>query len=182
MLTLVSMVAFLASAPYLAKAYEIAFYNNCPYTVWPAVGDAPNGQPNQSIKYGTVLGPQGRASYGVSDTAIGVRAWGRTGCDSNGANCQTGACNGGLTCTDAGITAKALFSEYGYGSNNREYWDLSFVGGTVNIPAKLQGPDGQVVECLNDNCPTNQAFHTSGDYGAIRNSAPGGTYTHTFCP
>jgi len=59
---------------------------------------------------------------------------------------------------------------------------VSFVGGTVNIPTQLQGPDGQSVTCKNTNCPTNQAFHGPDDYQATRNSAPGGTYNHIFCP
>ena len=42
---------------------------------------------------------------------------------SSGANCQTGACNGGLVCNDAGITSHALLSEIGLGTDGREYWD-----------------------------------------------------------
>jgi hypothetical protein len=38
--------------------------------VWPAVGAAPNGQPNPSIAFGTTLGQGGSASFSVSDTAI----------------------------------------------------------------------------------------------------------------
>jgi hypothetical protein len=59
---------------------------------------------------------------------------------------------------------------------------VSFVGGTVNIPTQLQGPDGQSVTCKDTNCPTNQAFHGPDDYQATRNSALGGTYNHIFCP
>ena len=62
----------------------------------------------------------------------GIRAWGRTGCDASGANCQTGACNGGLVCTDAGITSGVILSEYGFGDfgqygGQRTAWDLSHV-------------------------------------------------------
>ena len=106
-----------------STAYNINFVNRCTYTVWPAIGAAPNGQPNQSIKFGDRLNPGQSVSHGIDDHAIGVRGWGRTGCDNNGANCQTGACNGGLVCNDAGITSHAILSEYGYGSNNRIYWD-----------------------------------------------------------
>ena len=62
----------------------------------------------------------------------GIRAWGRTGCDASGANCQTGACNGGLVCNDAGITSDVILSEYGFGDfgqfgGQRTAWDLSHV-------------------------------------------------------
>jgi len=106
-----------------STAYNINFINKCTYTVWPAIGAAPNGQPNQSIRFGDRLNPGQSISHGIDDHALGVRGWGRTGCDGSGANCQTGACNGGLVCNDAGITSHAILSEYGYGSNNRIYWD-----------------------------------------------------------
>lgn len=122
-LSAAAFAAFLAASTTPTQAYTIHFQNNCRYTVWPAVGAAPNGQPNQSIKYGARLDPRQASSFGVDDKALGVRAWGRTGCDGSGANCQTGACNGGLVCNDAGITSHALLSEYGYGSGNRVYWD-----------------------------------------------------------
>ncbi|MCO5549781.1 hypothetical protein L7F22_003254 [Adiantum nelumboides] len=105
------------------SAYTITFVNKCSYTVWPAIGAAPNGQPNQSIRFGARLNPGQSVSHGIDDHAIGVRGWGRTGCDGSGANCKTGACNGDLVCNDAGITSHAILSEYGYGANNREYWN-----------------------------------------------------------
>jgi hypothetical protein len=50
------------------------------------------------------------------------------------------------------------------------------------IPTRLTGPDGQQVYCAPGNCPpNNQAFQNPDDYGALRNSAQGGTYTHVFC-
>ena len=98
-----------------------------------------------------------------------------------------GACNGGLVCNDAGITAKAIYSEYGYGDNGqwggeRTYWNLSFVGGSVNIPARLSATDGQSVTCTSNSCPTDQAYHQDGDDAAVRNSPISASFTHTFCP
>ncbi|KAG0139786.1 hypothetical protein CROQUDRAFT_54231 [Cronartium quercuum f. sp. fusiforme G11] len=163
------------------SAYTIQFQNHCGYTIWAAVGKASNGQPDSSVKFGQRLSQGETANFGVADSQLGIRAWGRTGCDDSGSNCQTGACNGGLVCNDAGITSHALLSEYGLGTDGRVYWDLSYVGGTINIPARLTGPDGQSVYCAAGNCPNMQAFQNTNDYGAIRNSAQGGTYTHTFC-
>lgn len=105
------------------SAYTIKFVNKCSYTVWPAIGAAPDGQPNNSIRFGDRLNSGQSVSHGIDDHALGVRAWGRTGCNGSSANCRTGACNGGLVCNDAGITSHAILSEFGYGSYDREYWN-----------------------------------------------------------
>ncbi|PIL25263.1 hypothetical protein GSI_13152 [Ganoderma sinense ZZ0214-1] len=182
-LALIVIVGYTACA----SAFTINFVNKCKFTVWPAAGKASNGQPDPSVKFGQKLDPGQSASFKVDDHALGIRAWGRTGCDANGANCKTGACNGGLVCTDAGITSHALLSEYGFGDfgkfgGQRTAWDLSYVGGTINIDTQLSSSDGQSVTCRTSNCPANQAYNTANDYAADRNSALGGTYTHTFCP
>lgn len=81
-----------------------------------------------------------------------------------------------------------LICRYGYGNNGpqwggeRIFWNLSHVGGSINIDARLEGPDGQSVTCRGNNCPTNQAYATDGDHQAVKNSGLGGTYTHVFCP
>ncbi|PIL25248.1 hypothetical protein GSI_13137 [Ganoderma sinense ZZ0214-1] len=170
-----------------ASAFTINFVNKCGFTVWPAVGKAPYGQPDPSVAFGTTLNPGQSASFGVDDQAIGIRAWGRTGCNASGANCQTGACNGGLVCTDAGITSGVILSEYGYGDfgqygGQRTAWDLSHVDASINIDTQLSSSDGQSVLCRASNCPADQAYDSSTDYAADRNSPLGQTFTHTFCP
>ncbi|KAI0032093.1 Osmotin thaumatin-like protein [Vararia minispora EC-137] len=163
-----------------AQAFTIHFANNCPFTVWAAVGAAPNGQPNPSIAFGSRLDRGNSANYAKSQ---GVRAWGRTGCDANGANCQTGNCNGGLVCNDGGITAGVILSEFGNGFNGqRTAWDLSHVDASINIDTRLASSDGQSVTCTQASCPPDQAYNTPTDYQADRNSPLGATYTHTFCP
>ncbi|KAF7969200.1 hypothetical protein HWV62_43421 [Athelia sp. TMB] len=182
--------AFLATAAALASsasAFTIKFYNNCPYTVWPAVGKAPYGSPDPSVAFGQQLGAYQSTSFGVADTEIGIRAWGRTGCDGNGANCATGNCNGGLVCTDAGITSGVIVSEYGYANFGAAYggertsWDLSHVGLNINLNTELSSSDGQSVLCTSGSCPDDQAYSYSTDYAADRNSPLGQTFTHTFC-
>ncbi|KZP02744.1 Osmotin thaumatin-like protein [Athelia psychrophila] len=181
---LLAAAATMASS---ASAITIAFKNNCGYTVWPAVGKAPNGAPDTSVAFGQELGAGASTSFGVGDTEIGIRAWGRTGCDGNGANCATGGCNGGLVCNDAGITSGVIVSEYGYADFGAAYggertsWDLSIVGLSINLDTELSVSDGQSVECTNGSCPADQAYTYSTDYAADRNSALGQTYTHTFC-
>ncbi|KIY66150.1 Osmotin, thaumatin-like protein [Cylindrobasidium torrendii FP15055 ss-10] len=180
--TAAAALAFAASA----NAFTINFVNRCSYTVWPAVGKAPNGQPDTSVAFGARLNAGASVSYGVDDRALGIRAWGRTGCDGNGANCATGACVGGLVCTDAGLNSNAIVSEYGYGDfgqwgGERTSWDLSRVGLSININTGLSSSDGQSVLCRQDNCPDDQAYSWDTDYAADRNSPLGQTYTHTFC-
>ncbi|TFK97241.1 Osmotin thaumatin-like protein [Pterulicium gracile] len=177
-----------------ASAYTIKFVNNCSYTVWPAVGKAPNGKPDTSVRFGAKLAPKASTSFNVGDKQLGIRAWGRTGCDSNGANCKTGRCNGGLVCNDAGITSNCILSEYGFGDNGpqwggqRTFWNLSRAGLSgkpslpLNIPTRLKGPDGQTVACTSGSCPASQCYLKDSDHGAVRNSPLGGTFTHTFCP
>ncbi|VDC02764.1 unnamed protein product [Peniophora sp. CBMAI 1063] len=183
-----SAVLSLALVAGSASAITIKFVNQCSYTVWPAVGAAPYGSPDSSIAYGTTLGAGGSASFAVSDTAIGIRSWGRTGCDGSGANCATGACNGGLVCNDAGITSGVILGEYGYGDfgsccgGQRTSWDLSIVSASLNIPTKLTSSDGQSVQCTGTPCDASQVYTYTDDYAADRNSALGQTYTHTFCP
>ncbi|VDB95630.1 unnamed protein product [Peniophora sp. CBMAI 1063] len=182
-----SAILALALTAGSASAITLKFVNHCSYTVWPAVGHAPYGSPNTDIAWGTKLTAGASASFGVADSAIGIRSWGRTGCDANGANCATGRCNGGLTCTDAGITSGVILGEYGFGDfgqygGQRTSWDLSIVSASLNIPTRLSVSDGQSVQCLGTPCDASQVYTYTDDYAADRNSALGQTYTTTFCP
>ncbi|KZV74207.1 Osmotin thaumatin-like protein [Peniophora sp. CONT] len=178
----------LALASGSASAMTLSFVNHCPYTVWPAVGHAPFGSVMTDIAWGYQLTSGNSASFGVDDNAIGVRSWGRTGCDANGANCATGRCNGGLTCTDAGITAGVIYGEYGWADFQpccggvRTSWDLSMVSASLNIPTRLTASDGQSVQCLSTPCDPNQVYTFTNDGAADRNSPLGLTYTTTYCP
>ncbi|KAA1120220.1 hypothetical protein PGT21_037279 [Puccinia graminis f. sp. tritici] len=166
----------------VAFGYTLHFQNNCPFTVWPAVGKAPNGQPDPSVAYGAKLEPGGSSQFGVNDGEIGIRSWGRTGCDGNGANCATGACNGGLQCTDGGITSGVLLGEYGYQQfGNVISWDLSRVDGSINIDTSINN-GGNVKTCRQSNCPSDQAFAQPNDFQAVTTSPVGSTFDITFCP
>ncbi|VDB85739.1 unnamed protein product [Peniophora sp. CBMAI 1063] len=171
-----------------ASAITIKFVNKCDHPVWAAIAAAPNGVPNPNISWGKKLTHGEHASHKVSDTAIGVRSWGRTGCNENGGNCKTGACNGGLKCTDGGITAGVILGEYGHADfgaccgGKRTSWDLSIVDSGLNMPTKLHSSDGQSVACTKKPCNPDKVYTYATDYAADRNSKLGATYTHTFCP
>ncbi|KZV89438.1 Osmotin, thaumatin-like protein [Exidia glandulosa HHB12029] len=170
-----------------ASAFTLTFQNNCDETVWPAIGLAPSGRPDNKFSWGERLDPGQKKSAQVDDSFLGVRAWGRTGCDSNGANCKTGGCNGGLVCTDAGITSGVIVSEYGaadFGAQwggKRTSWDLSYVDLKINLDTQLVAADGQKVTCMKSGCSNDQAYRFSTDYAADRNSDPGTSFTHIFC-
>jgi len=144
---LTSLVAVAASVSY-ASAFTITFYNNCPFTVFPAIAKAPNGQPDTSVSYGTSLASYKAVSYGIADTQIGIRAWGRQGCDGAGNNCASGGCRGGLVCNDGGITSGVILSEYGYANFGAAYggqrisWDLSHVNANINLNTLVTASDG----------------------------------------
>ncbi|KAH9469375.1 hypothetical protein Pst134EA_009896 [Puccinia striiformis f. sp. tritici] len=94
----------------------------------------------------------------------------------------TGACNGGLRCTDGGITSRVLLGEYGYQQfGNVISWDLSRVDGRINIDTSINN-GGNVKTCRQSNCPTNQAFASPNDFQAITTSPVGSTFDITFCP
>jgi len=161
--------------------FTLHFKNNCNFAVWPAVGKAPNGQPDTSVAYGTKLNPRDESSFRVNDREIGIRSWGRTGCDTNGDNCATGRCRGGLVCNDGGITSRVLLGEYGYqAQGNVISWDLSRVEGSINIDTSINN-GGNVKTCRTSSCPSNQAFLKPDDFQAITTSPVGSTFTITFC-
>jgi hypothetical protein len=67
------IVAFISSL-FMSSAvdsYTLHFKNNCKFPVWPAVGKAPNGQPDPSVSYGTKLNPGGESQFNVNDREIG---------------------------------------------------------------------------------------------------------------
>jgi len=171
-----------------ASAYTITFVNSCSYEVFPAIGKAPSGVPDTSVAFGSLLAAGASVSYTIDSTELGIRAWGRTGCDSSGEDCATGGCVGGMVCTDAGINSGVILSEFGYADFGTDYggertsWDLSDVDLVINIPTELVASDGQSVSCTTENCAADDVYLTSTDYSADRNSALSTDYTHTFCP
>jgi hypothetical protein len=89
-------------------------------------------------------------------------------------------------CEDAGITSGVIVSEYGYGNfgqygGERISYDLSHVDLVINLATKLTASDGTSLACTQGSCGAAQAYDTSTDYAADRNSPLGATFTHTFC-
>ena len=58
----------LASLSAIGRCFDVIFSSLT--AVWPAVGKAPNGQPDPSVAFGQRLDPGQTTSFGVADTEI----------------------------------------------------------------------------------------------------------------
>ncbi|KAI8978277.1 Osmotin thaumatin-like protein [Trametes punicea] len=156
------MLAGLAAG---ATARTFTVYNQCPFTIWPAiftdlnVGTATPDQPTgwQQDAYQTV-------SFFVPDNWKAGRIWGRRDCNFDVANpgpnsCLDGGCNGGLECdphTGTGVPPATL-AEFTLGTNGAlDNYDVSLVDG-YNLPLRISNNLGcHVADCpvdLGPNCP-----------------------------
>ncbi|KAI9062423.1 thaumatin-like protein [Trametes sanguinea] len=147
-----------------AAARTFTVYNQCPFTIWPAiftdlnVGSATPDQPTgwQQDAYQTV-------SFFVPDNWRAGRIWARRDCNFDvnpGPNsCLDGGCNGGLECdphTGTGVPPATL-AEFTLGTNGaQDSYDVSLVDG-YNLPVRISNNQGcHVADCpvdLGPNCP-----------------------------
>lgn len=133
--------------------------NKCPFTIWVGIqsNEGSKSQPNWKLPHngGWIL-PSGQSSdiYVPSDL-MGGRIWGRTGCDSNGQNCETGDC-GALECNGRqGVNPQTL-AEFGLCEwLCLDFYDISLVDG-FNLPLSFKpkkiypGVECPSLECLGD--------------------------------
>jgi len=148
-----------------ATARTFTVYNNCPFTVWPAIfTDLNVGSATPSQPTGWSQGAYQSVSFSVPDNWTAGRIWGRRDCDfsSNpGPNsCLDGGCNGGLLCdpqTGTGVPPASL-AEFTLSSNGLDYYDVSLVDG-YNLPLEISNTVGcGTASCgvdLGPNCPSN---------------------------
>ncbi|KAF8265826.1 Osmotin thaumatin-like protein [Lactarius quietus] len=171
---LLSASSFLTTA----MGRVITVTNNCPYTIWPAVGicfgmvyfqelttiqlyTASDTAPDHPT--GWVAPPSSFVSITVpGNWGIG-HIWGRRDCNFNTANpgpdsCLDGGCPGGLLCTGQGQSPVTV-AEFTLSSdpNVPDYYDISLIDG-FNIPMRIDNNgDCGVPQCsvdLGANCPT----------------------------
>ncbi|OSD00277.1 thaumatin-like protein [Trametes coccinea BRFM310] len=144
-----------------AAARTFTVYNQCPFTIWPAiftdlnVGSATPDQPTgwQQDAFQSV-------SFFVPDNWQAGRIWARRDCNFDvnpGPNsCLDGGCNGGLECdphTGTGVPPATL-AEFTLGA--QDSYDVSLVDG-YNLPVRISNNQGcHVADCpvdLGPNCP-----------------------------
>jgi len=71
----------------ITNAYTIRIYNNCGYTIWPAIsqhnsGHVPNFATIDPQYTGARLAPGAVFTVQAPDNWVGGRIWGRTGCNA----------------------------------------------------------------------------------------------------
>jgi len=171
---LLSVSAFLTTT--MARTISVA--NNCPYTIWPAVGVCfgivyfPKITTNQLYTYtpdppshptGWVAEPTSNVSFHVHDDWVG-QIWGRRDCNfttnPGSDSCLDGGCPGGLLCTGLGqspvtVAQFLLSKETSFGQS--DVYSITIADG-FNLPMRINNDaDCGVPECsvdLGAKCPT----------------------------
>nr|AAK59275.1 thaumatin-like protein [Sambucus nigra] len=141
------VIALISSSAYAAN-FNIR--NNCPFTVWAAA--VPGG--GRQLNRGQVW------SLDVPAGTRGARIWARTNCNFDGAGrgrCQTGDCNGLLSCQAYGAPPNTL-AEYALNQfNNLDFFDISLVDGfNVAMDFSPTGGCARGIQCtadINGQCP-----------------------------
>ncbi|PSE33346.1 hypothetical protein C7G84_19280 [Acinetobacter baumannii] len=125
-----------------AATFEIT--NQCTDTVWAAALPGGGSQLTKGQSW-SIQVPAGTKSG---------RIWGRTGCsfDGNGrGTCQTGDCNGMLSCQASGQVPTTLAEYTLNGDGNKDFYDISLVDG-FNLPLSITPSTSgfQKIGCLSD--------------------------------
>ncbi|PIL36134.1 hypothetical protein GSI_01794 [Ganoderma sinense ZZ0214-1] len=160
---ILSSVVTLAIAA-TASARTFTVYNQCPFTIWPAIfTDLNVGSAVPDYTTGWAQGAYQTVSFSVPNNWRAGRIWARRDCDFStnpGPNsCLDGGCNGGLVCdphTGTGVPP-ATVAEFTLGTNGTpDNYDVSLVDG-YNLPLRISNNKGcHVADCpvdLGPNCP-----------------------------
>ncbi|KAI9056419.1 Osmotin thaumatin-like protein [Trametes sanguinea] len=148
-----------------AAARTFTVYNNCPFTIWPAIfTDLNVGTATPSQPTGWEQGAYQSVSFYVPNNWAAGRIWARRDCDFStnpGPNsCLDGGCNGGLVCdphTGTGVPPATL-AEFTLSpdASGSDWYDVSLVDG-YNLPVRISNNKGcGVADCpvdLGPNCP-----------------------------
>ncbi|XP_057849232.2 pathogenesis-related thaumatin-like protein 3.3 [Cryptomeria japonica] len=142
---------FLQGVNVKAATFEIT--NACPYTVWAA-----NSSGGKQLDQGQTW------TFDVAAGTTQGRVWARTGCSFNASgrgSCQTGDCNGMLSCQGYG-QMPATLAEYALNQYmNLDFYDISLVDG-FNVPLSMT-PTSMDPNCkgriaclsdINSQCPS----------------------------
>ncbi|KAI0669643.1 thaumatin-like protein [Trametes maxima] len=161
-LSAIVSVAFASGA--VARTFTV--YNQCPFTIWPAIFTDLNvgsATPNQAT--GWAQNAFQTVSFFVPNNWRAGRIWARRDCNFNSGtpgpnSCLDGGCNGGLLCdphTGTGVPP-ATVAEFTLGTNGLpDNYDVSLVDG-YNLPVRINNNKGcPVADCpvdLGPNCPS----------------------------
>ncbi|KAM5530771.1 hypothetical protein V8D89_015578 [Ganoderma adspersum] len=162
MKVLSSVVTLAIAATASARTFTV--YNQCPFTIWPAIfTDLNVGSAVPDHTTGWAQSAYQTISFSVPNNWRAGRIWARRNCDFStnpGPNsCLDGGCNGGLVCdphTGTGVPP-ATVAEFTLGTNGTpDNYDVSLVDG-YNLPLRISNNKGcHVADCpvdLGPNCP-----------------------------
>ncbi|CAI2350723.1 unnamed protein product [Caenorhabditis sp. 36 PRJEB53466] len=129
----------------------IVVYNNCPFTIWPAVLGPGNPEGG-----GFRLDAWTARNLNVDDAWKNGRIWARTGCDGN-FNCETGTCLNAEQCNGRKGTPPASVAEFNLKAwGGQDFYDVSLLDG-YNLPMLIDGYGckraGGCVTDVNTACP-----------------------------
>jgi len=160
-----SIAAVTLAVVSLGSARTFTVFNNCPFTIWPALFTDLNVAPNvpdqptgwEQAAFQTV-------TFSVPDNWQAGRIWGRRNCDFSvnpGPNsCATGGCNGGLLCdphTGTGVPPATVAEWTLSGAGGMDFYDVSLVDG-YDLPMSItNNVNCPVADCpvdLGPNCPS----------------------------
>ncbi|KAI0828013.1 Osmotin thaumatin-like protein [Trametes gibbosa] len=174
MRSFVALVTVTLASKTVARTFTV--FNNCPYTIWPAIFTDLNvgtATPNQPT--GWEQDAFEAISFSVPDDWRAGRIWARRDCNFNvgtpGPNsCLDGGCNGGLVCDPHSGTGvpPATVAEFNLGINGgSDNYAVSLVDG-FNLPLRISNNKGcHIADCSVDLCPSCPAqlagpFNSSG--------------------
>ncbi|KIJ56341.1 hypothetical protein M422DRAFT_150973 [Sphaerobolus stellatus SS14] len=158
-----TITAVLVSFAIGSNARTFTVFNNCPFTIWPAVfTDLNVGTAVPDVATGWQADAFSTTTFSVPDNWQAGRIWGRRDCDFSIAgpnSCLDGGCNGGLLCdphTGVGVPPATL-AEWTLGINGQpDFYDVSMVDG-YNLPMRIDNNVGcPIADCpvdLGPNCP-----------------------------
>lgn len=125
---------------FTAEGHQFIVSNRCNQVVWVAT----HGDNEIPANGGFRLGPMEQGVFDVGFKWTSGRIWGRTGCDDNGRNCETGDC-GETYCRGRTVFDAVTLAEFGLDSDfmNLDFWDISQVDGH-NLPMSIRPIPGTV--------------------------------------
>ncbi|KAF8263503.1 thaumatin [Lactarius quietus] len=161
----------------------LSVYNNCSYTIWPALHTDSDTAPNYPT--GWAAPPSTSVEITLPDDWSG-HVWGRRDCDfttnPGPDSCLDGGCPGGLLCTGPGQSPVTV-AEFKLSSDDNafDYYDISLING-FNIPMIIDNDNRG--ECgfprcsvdLGADCPTplKEAFDPTGFPGGCKSACAAG--------
>ncbi|XP_044020753.1 pathogenesis-related protein 5-like [Aphidius gifuensis] len=170
---------------------QLKLYNNCPFTVWPAI----QGNPGKAhLEGGGFQLGQYEAKFINTPGDWAGRIWARTNCDGSG-RCETGDCGNKIQCNGAGGVPPASLAEVTLkGADGLDFYDISLVDG-YNLPIRMTPTGGYVnsgngqYDCkaagcyadLNAQCPNELAIRNSGGSTVACKSACAAFNTDQYC-